>query len=97
MINSSPTLSISLVVNVPDGQTMSIDIPMSDVDGDRIVCRFASNSYTLGGVIVDECCGICASTALPPSTKLISSNNNTCTVIVTLSRVSYDGCGVAIQ
>ncbi|CAF4944440.1 unnamed protein product, partial [Rotaria socialis] len=59
LINSSPVSDISLVTYVPVGGIgpASIDIPMSDADGDNIECRFSLASNTLGGIVVDECGG----------------------------------------
>ncbi|CAF4271077.1 unnamed protein product [Rotaria sp. Silwood2] len=96
LINSSPTSSISSIVYVPASSSLStsIDIPMDDVDGDDIECRFAKSSNILGGITVDECNDVCKSLALPASTQLISGNN-TCTLIVTLPSIGY--YAVAIQ
>ena len=94
LINSSPTSSITPVVHVPTGSRTSLDIPMSDADGDNIVCRFAKASNSFGGVTVDECDAACEPLALPPLTQLISVNN-TCTLNVTLSSAGY--YAVAIQ
>ncbi|CAF2169855.1 unnamed protein product [Rotaria magnacalcarata] len=96
LINSAPASNIPLVTYVPTGGTgpTSIDIPMSDADGDNIECRFGLTSNTLHGVVVDECGGVCQPVALPPSTQLISGNN-TCTLIVSLPTVGY--YAVAIQ
>ncbi|CAF0952640.1 unnamed protein product [Rotaria sordida] len=96
LINSSPTSSISPIVYVPASSNIStsIDIPMDDIDGDNIECRFAKASNILGGVTVDECNDVCKSLALPASTQLISGNN-TCTLMVTLPSIGY--YAVAIQ
>jgi hypothetical protein len=96
LINSSPTSDIPAITYVPSGSTLatSIDIPMSDTDGDDIECRFAKASISLGGIIVNECSAACDTLALPVSTQLISGNN-TCTLIVSLPAIGY--YAVAIQ
>lgn len=96
LINSSPVSDILPVTYVPaDGSiVVSINIPMTDADGDDIECRFALPSSTLGGVIVDECGEVCSSQALPASTQLIS-DNNTCVLNVSLPDIGY--YAVAIQ
>ncbi|CAM4934426.1 unnamed protein product [Rotaria socialis] len=98
LINSSPVSDISLVTYVPVGGIgpASIDIPMSDADGDNIECRFSLASNTLGGIVVDECGGVCQPVALPALTQLIS-NNNTCTLIVTLPTVGYYAVAVQLE
>jgi hypothetical protein len=96
LINSSPTSDLPPINYVPAGVShiTSIDIPMSDADGDNVECRFAESSNTFAGVTVNECSGVCEGQALPASTQLISGNN-TCTLIVTLPTIGY--YAVAIQ
>jgi hypothetical protein len=98
LINSSPTSDIPPVTYVPAGAstTTSIDIPMSDADGDNIECRFAKSSNVLGGVSVNECDTVCVTQALPASTQLISGNN-TCTLIVTLPNVGYYAVTIQLE
>lgn len=96
LINSSPISDVPVVIYVPaDGSiTTSIDIPVSDVDGDDIQCRFSLSSNTLAGVSVDECGEACGAQALPVSSLLIS-DNNTCILNVSLPDIGY--YAVAIQ
>jgi hypothetical protein len=96
LINSSPTSDIPPMVYVPSSTITSIDIPMSDADGDDIQCRFAKSSNTLGGVTVNECSVACEVSALPISTQLISGNN-TCTLIVTLPSIGYYAVAIQIE
>jgi hypothetical protein len=83
---------------VPAGiiATTSIDIPMSDADGDNIECRFAKSSNTLGSVTVNECDNVCVTQALPASTQLISGNN-TCTLIVNLPNIGYYAVTIQLE
>jgi hypothetical protein len=98
LINNSPTSNIQTVIYVPANvnQTTSIDIPMSDIDGDDVECRFAKVSNVLGGVTVNECFGACSTVALPASTQLISGNN-TCTLIVQLTSIGYYAVTIQIE
>jgi hypothetical protein len=98
LINNSPTSDIQPVVYAPVGVagTTSIDIPMFDVDGDDLECRFALSSGSLGGVAVDECAAACAAVALPASTQLISGNN-TCTLIVQITSVGYYAVAIQVE
>lgn len=98
LINSSPTVDIPPVVYAPANSMMttSIDIPMSDADGDTIECRFAKSSNVLGGVTVDECAGACKTVALPAATQLISGNN-TCTLIVQLPSIGYYAVAIQVE
>ena len=98
LINSSPTSDIEPIVYVPAGIniTGTVDIPMNDVDGDIVECRFAKASNSLGGTPIDECDKVCSTQALPASTQLISGNN-TCTLIVQLVSIGYYAVTIQIE
>ncbi|UJR09346.1 hypothetical protein I4U23_013589 [Adineta vaga] len=98
LINSSPTSNLPPIVYVPasSNQTIEIDIPMSDADGDDVECRFAKASNNLGGVNVNECLDVCKSQALPASTQLITGNN-TCKLIVKLPSIGYYAVAIQIE
>ncbi|UJR07137.1 hypothetical protein I4U23_011425 [Adineta vaga] len=96
LINSSPTSSIPFVVLVPVNIDASIDIPMADVDGDILQCRFAQSFQNWSGIIINECGDVCHSMALPNSTELIS-DNNVCTLNITLPSSGYYAVAVQLE
>ena len=98
LINSSPESVVPPIMYVPvaASQPTSLDIPMSDPDGDMIECRFSLSSNVLASVTADECADVCKPLALPSSTQLISGNN-TCTLIVTLPTLGYYAVAIQIE
>ncbi|CAF1196437.1 unnamed protein product [Adineta steineri] len=94
LINSSPTTSNPFVIFVQVNVNTSINIPMADIDGDIIQCRFAESSKNYNGITVDECGEVCYSEALPNATVLFSEDS-ICTLNVTLPLSGY--YAVALQ
>lgn len=66
-INTSPTVDLPPILHLQYGCNYTVRLPVADVDGDFIRCRWANDTQ--------ECDGICS--ALPPEATL---NTTTCTL-----------------
>jgi hypothetical protein len=87
LYNTAPVATVMSPINIPFNRTIRIHVPIADVDGDVLRCRWSRNA---GGI--DECSGVCPPNSLPPHT-LIYPN---CTIIITGLNLS-DWYAVAIM
>ncbi|KAK3612288.1 hypothetical protein CHS0354_011006 [Potamilus streckersoni] len=85
-INHSPVTSVSPIIRVVLGCRVTINMLVSDADGDKVRCRWSTK-----GSNFDECAGICNSF---PGARL---NEITCTIEYTAAGTSVGYYGVAVQ
>lgn len=75
LYNNAPVATMMSPLNIPVLKPTIINVPIADMDGDIIRCRW-STSNTTG---VDECGGVCPPDSLPINTVIYPN----CTIIIT--------------
>lgn len=73
LYNNAPVATVMSPINIPFNRTISIHIPIADIDNDILRCRWSINASG-----INECGGVCPTASLPPNT-LIYPN---CTIII---------------
>ncbi|KAL3868276.1 hypothetical protein ACJMK2_041103, partial [Sinanodonta woodiana] len=86
-INRSPVVNVSPVIRLVQGCSASIDLSVSDSDGDTVRCRWSSSNSSFH----DECAGICKSF---PGAVL---NETTCKIQYTPMGTGSGYYAVAVQ
>ncbi|CAF1106928.1 unnamed protein product [Rotaria magnacalcarata] len=90
--NAWRTLATAAVATImypilkPVSQTIAINVPVADADGDIIRCRWATASNG-----VDECGGVCPPSSLPAGTSIYPN----CTILIT-GQIVDDWLAVAL-
>jgi hypothetical protein len=74
LYNSAPVAIVMSPINIPYNETMTLNIPVADADGDTLRCRWSTNSNG-----TNECGSVCPPDSLPPNTILYSN----CTILIT--------------
>lgn len=87
LYNSAPVATVMSPISIPYNQTVTINIPVADADGDTVRCRWATNTNG-----INECGGVCPPGSLP-SNAVIYPN---CTIQITGFNIS-DWYAVAIM
>ncbi|XP_052280448.1 sushi, von Willebrand factor type A, EGF and pentraxin domain-containing protein 1-like [Dreissena polymorpha] len=83
LINRSPTVEMAPIVVLLSGCTYTIQLPVGDVDGDIVRCRWASTT--------NECAGVC--NAIPGATI----NQTQCSITYSAYTVGYYAVAVQIE
>ena len=95
-INSSPITSMPSVIILPINTQHVIRIPMIDIDGDIVKCRWATRSTPYLFTYIDECASACNRSS--NFTLYTSSNlDNNCTLIVNISTVGFYAVAIQIE
>ncbi|KAH3836216.1 hypothetical protein DPMN_109587 [Dreissena polymorpha] len=84
IINRSPTVEMAPIAVLLSGCTYTIQLPVGDVDGDIVRCRWASG-------VLNECAGVC--NAAPGATI----NQAQCSITYTASTIGYYAVAVQIE
>ena len=87
LYNTAPVATVMSPIYIPYNQTIIIDIPVGDADGDDVRCRWATNTNG-----VNECGGVCPPNSLPPNTVIYPN----CTIRITGLNLS-DWYAIAIM
>ncbi|CAF0885109.1 unnamed protein product [Didymodactylos carnosus] len=85
-LNTPPITNFLPVINVPINIQRTIIIPMLDVDGDYLRCRWSKSSP------IDECGSVCS--AVPGATL---NGNSTCTLTFTGTSVGYYAAALQVE
>ena len=95
-INSSPITSMPSVIILPINTQQVIRIPMIDIDGDIVQCRWATRSTPYLFTYIDECASACNRSS--NFTLYTSSNlDNNCTLIVNIPTVGFYAVAIQIE
>ena len=95
-INSSPITSMPSVIILPINTQHVIRIPMIDIDGDIVKCRWANRSARYHFRTINECAAACQTL---PNAQLITSSNldNNCTLIANISDPGFYAIAIQIE
>lgn len=95
-INSSPTTNMAPLVVVPVNRGQTLRVPMADVDGDVVRCRWANGTALKAATIIDECDGVCQDLTGAQLSSSINLDNN-CTLVFNTSTPGYYVVAIQIE
>ncbi|CAF1357152.1 unnamed protein product [Rotaria sordida] len=73
LYNNAPVATLMSPINIPSNQSIAINVPVADADGDTTRCRWSTSSNG-----IDECGDVCPPSSLPPNTVIYPN----CTIII---------------